>query len=455
MKPQLHRGRYRVGCTYMNQRMRRLLKTGNEMAANGVQAKIDARLEQLTLGMITLPEGLPVRDFLLYGRTVPVGKATASVTMDELREAFMKSQEPPKTSAAYFKTLQFYAVHFKRFLDAHPQLPADPAAWNHTHLEQYRSWRLSGKKVGDGKKRTGRKPRPYTVAKEEAYLGRMFQMAVRREWAVANPVDNLESQPDTKPEVPYRTITEAHDLLQRVKTKPEERRLIQAHRYFLLDEIDTFLELVWEAALREYVDRPGDVAMILTIAAWTGMRFGEIARLDRLDVDLDLGVITTRSRKQSRSRAEVQRHIPIIEELAPKLRSWLERHPGRLLFGMEADSTRFRDAFYTRMDRITRGTPFERVRPHMLRHSMRSNLTMAGEDERRIDEILGHTTEETRQRYRHIQLARLKASMAALRKDSRPTIPEQGATPSRLTPGFGKNDDRQKPPDSLEYVLLG
>ena len=38
---------------------------------------------------------------------------------------------------------------------------------------------------------------------------------------------------------------------------------------------------------------------------------------------------------------------------------------------------------------------------HTLRHSFASNLARAGVDERVVDELMGHQTEEMRRRYRH------------------------------------------------------
>jgi len=39
---------------------------------------------------------------------------------------------------------------------------------------------------------------------------------------------------------------------------------------------------------------------------------------------------------------------------------------------------------------------------HLLRHSFISCLACAGVDQRIIDDLVGHTTEEMRKRYRHL-----------------------------------------------------
>jgi site-specific recombinase XerD len=46
--------------------------------------------------------------------------------------------------------------------------------------------------------------------------------------------------------------------------------------------------------------------------------------------------------------------------------------------------------------------PDEGIDYHVLRHSFASNLAAAGTEQRVIDELMGHTTEEMRKRYRHL-----------------------------------------------------
>jgi integrase len=334
--------------------------------------------------------------------------------MRGLIDSYMKTV---KGSPRYLKTQALYAGHIYRFLDRHPELPANPAEWNHRHLELYQDDRLE---VGGG--RTGRKPkkkgrpapRPGTVARELRLWGRIFRDAMNDGLIDRNPLDRVRVIPDTKPEVTYRTIDEAHQLLKNEKLTPAERKLVLANRYLLPEDIEELLRLLRENAFSEFVETPGDVAMMNTLFGYTGMRYGEVARLDRTDIDLDIGAITARSRKQSKEVYEVQRHIPIDPLLLPHLKMWLDKNPARLLFGKDADTLNFRTRLYNRMDHVTAGTRFQRVRPHMFRHSMRSNLTMAGADERDIDDMIGHTTAETARRYRHIAIAKKKSSMEAL-----------------------------------------
>ena len=51
---------------------------------------------------------------------------------------------------------------------------------------------------------------------------------------------------------------------------------------------------------------------------------------------------------------------------------------------------------------------------HSYRHSFASNMAAAGVDQRVIDEIMGHTTEAMRKRYRHLFPQNKKAAIECL-----------------------------------------
>ena len=55
------------------------------------------------------------------------------------------------------------------------------------------------------------------------------------------------------------------------------------------------------------------------------------------------------------------------------------------------------------IDRTLAGTKWEVIKGlHVLRHSMISCMAAAGTDQRIIDDIVGHTSEDMRRRYRHL-----------------------------------------------------
>jgi integrase len=52
--------------------------------------------------------------------------------------------------------------------------------------------------------------------------------------------------------------------------------------------------------------------------------------------------------------------------------------------------------------RLVKGTEFEGIGFHTLRHSFSSNLAEDGVDDRMIDYFMGHRAEEMRRRYQHL-----------------------------------------------------
>jgi integrase len=151
------------------------------------------------------------------------------------------------------------------------------------------------------------------------------------------------------------------------------------------------------------------------IAAYTGMRRGEIVtRLRWLDVNFAATTITARSRKQSRQEEETSRDIAMHPELEEILKAYQAKRPKGQYVICPADTLLPLSIHtaYGHFQRTLEGTPWERELPsgtkkiiigfHTFRHSFASNLAMQGVDQRLIDKMMGHQTEEMRKRYQHL-----------------------------------------------------
>jgi integrase/recombinase XerC len=144
----------------------------------------------------------------------------------------------------------------------------------------------------------------------------------------------------------------------------------------------------------------------------TGARIGELCGAD-VD-DLDLGTRTLRVT----GKGDRQRVVPVGELAVEAVEAWLTRGrpalataasgPALLLGrrGGRADQRQLREAVHA----VSRLAGVDDVAPHALRHSVATHLLEGGSDLRSVQEVLGHASLATTQRYTHVTADRLRAS---------------------------------------------
>lgn len=149
-----------------------------------------------------------------------------------------------------------------------------------------------------------------------------------------------------------------------------------------------------------------DVALF-TLLYGCGLRLGEALALDRREAPRgDTMVVTGKGRKQ--------RVVPVLPVVREALADYLRQcpyppAPEAPLF-MGARGGRLNPGVVQRQMRRLRlllGLP-ETATPHALRHSFATHLLAGGGDLRTIQELLGHSSLSTTQRYTHVDAARLK-----------------------------------------------
>lgn len=142
---------------------------------------------------------------------------------------------------------------------------------------------------------------------------------------------------------------------------------------------------------------------MLCFAAHTGSRRSEIVRALASDLDLTAGVVTLREKKRDR-RQLTTRQVPLSPFLAGVLRDWVGvRAGGRTLFckgSAAAVTPREAQNYLRRAVRVSKWRVLKGW--HVFRHSFISALASQGTDQRVIDDMVGHSTEQQRRRYRHL-----------------------------------------------------
>jgi integrase/recombinase XerC len=156
-----------------------------------------------------------------------------------------------------------------------------------------------------------------------------------------------------------------------------------------------------------------DSAM-LELLYGSGLRVSELTGLDAEDVDLEQGLVRVTGKRGK------ERIVPFGAPAAGALRRWLAE--GRPAFAAGRDAGRAGAALFLnarggrltqrsvarRLERWVLATGLPRhVHPHVLRHCFATHLLGAGADLRGIQELLGHASLSTTQRYAHLDWKRL------------------------------------------------
>lgn len=161
-------------------------------------------------------------------------------------------------------------------------------------------------------------------------------------------------------------------------------------------------------------------AAILELLYATGIRVAELVGLDVGDVDSSNRTVKVTG------KGNKQRVVPFGLPAARALEAWTERgrpqllrpRPGGAQAGEGAGDALFLGTRGGRLDqRMARRVVHDAAReagvpdigPHALRHSAATHLLDGGADLREVQEMLGHSSLKTTQRYTHVSIEQLTA----------------------------------------------
>jgi integrase/recombinase XerC len=148
---------------------------------------------------------------------------------------------------------------------------------------------------------------------------------------------------------------------------------------------------------------------VLELLYGSGLRVSEVAGLTLERVDLDRG------RVRVMGKGAKERDLPMSEASVDAVGAWLRWGRGVLAEGGTTALflNRRRRAVGPRDIRALvegysrRSLPGRRITPHTLRHSFATHLLEGGADIRAVQELLGHASIATTQRYTHVSRTRL------------------------------------------------
>ena len=222
-----------------------------------------------------------------------------------------------------------------------------------------------------------------SISRHLSTLRSFFRWACREGHLAGSPAKGLPS-----PRVPK--------TLPRALTLPDTERLLDAaeEEAFVPERERALFELLYA----------------------TGLRVSEAAGLDVEDVDFSSRLV----RVTGKGRRE--RIVPFGEAAEDALREYLPSRAALRHRGLERDGEAEEPLFVNaRGGRLTSrsmarllkrrlraaGLPAE-ISPHALRHTFATHLLQAGADLRAIQELLGHASLSTTQKYTHLDAARLR-----------------------------------------------
>jgi len=291
------------------------------------------------------------------------------VTGEQARAAFLdwlggERRASPLTVEAYAADI----AAFLRFLTPHLGGEPDAVALAGLRPADIRAWLAAQTAEGQGNA---------TRARHLSAVRSFFRYLLRRH-GIDNPALRLIATPRSK--------------------RPVPKALVPVQACAVAEDIGEMSE----SAAMQARD-----AALFTLLYGCGLRIAEALALDVRDAPLGGDAVLRVVGKGSKERV-----VPVLPAVREAIAAWLRLHPDR-----HPDSPLFLGARGKRLDpavaqrtmrefRRLHGLP-EHATPHALRHSFATHLLAGGADLRAIQDLLGHASLSTTQRYTDVDTTRL------------------------------------------------
>lgn len=215
--------------------------------------------------------------------------------------------------------------------------------------------------------------RKSSIGRKLAAIRSFFRFLLRRGAIVKNPAE-LIATPKKEQRLPFHLdIDQATSLME---TPDDEQK------HALLDR--AILELLYSS----------------------GLRVSELTGLDTGELDLRAGMVRVTG------KGGKERIVPVGSRALEALQKYLDERSGD-----SAKGALFLNSRGGRINRrsvarivdlhVMRIAAFKRISPHTLRHTFATHMLEGGADLRAIQELLGHASLSTTQKYTHVSIDRL------------------------------------------------
>ena len=182
------------------------------------------------------------------------------------------------------------------------------------------------------------------------------------------------------------------------------------------EDIDTLIQAIDEhESTTDAVGRSPDVQWLkdtIVITMYTGLRRAEIVSVLWQDIDLKAKTLSVRSRSGAETKTGDERTVPLRGPALTQVQAIQGRRTSGEALDGDSHLIQDRNEKEVRPDRVTKRFKFfvrkadldDRISFHTLRHSFTSYVQSKGVPTRMAQEILGHSSITTTERYSHMRL---------------------------------------------------
>ena len=219
----------------------------------------------------------------------------------------------------------------------------------------------------------GKNARKSSIGRKLAAIRTFFRFLVRRGVIAKNPAE-LIATPKKENRLPF---------------------------HLDIDQVTTLVEAPQEEEKHALRDRA-----ILEMLYSCGLRVSELTGLDIGDLDLAGGMVRVMG------KGGKERIVPVGSRAIEAIRESLAGRgelagSGPLFLNTRGDRINRRSVTRIVDAHVLRIAAFKRISPHILRHTFATHMLEGGADLRAIQELLGHASLSTTQKYTHVSIDRL------------------------------------------------